>query len=309
MIRKIGLLIGVAACGALVTSCGGGNSSDPTPTPTSTETATPTPTPTSGTVDFDFAADFDSTAQNTSAIWAYFMPTGGAETFSDLARVNGTAAIEYFASPNTVEVAYPELADTVSFAEADLVTSSATQRNYVNGDEALTLEVPFQYILRTTYELANQSTTQDTVVGTLRSNRLAVFFTLSAADSDITSNLTYTGDPLIVGGEPGATAPDVLSAPQVTFTITPGTDDDIITGTINVFEDQGGTLVQVGSFEFEAELSASNNFSGTIEDTTYDLEGNFAGALAGPDREELIIVFAVANADDGREFYGNFIGG
>ncbi len=288
----------------MVTSCGGDDT--PTPTPTDSGTATPTPTPSSGVINFDFAADFVATSANTSAIVAYFTPDGGVEFFNDATRINGNSGIDYDADPNSVTIGYPEQSTTTTFDAADLVSSSATQRVYQDGDLGLTLDLPFTHILRATLETDNQDFTRDTVDGTLRSQRVTAFFQVSADDTDITSNLTYTGDPLVVGGEEGVTAPDVLSAPQVTFTITPGTDDTI-TGTITIFETVNNVQVQVAELDFSATVLASNTFSGTIEDTNFDLTGEFAGALSGPNRDELFITFVAFNADDNRTFLGNII--
>ncbi|WP_267904188.1 hypothetical protein [Aurantiacibacter sediminis] len=305
MIRKIGLLIGVAACGALVTSCGSDDT--PTPTPTGTDTATPTPTPTSGVANFDFTADFDATSANTSAIVAYFTPEGGAEFFNDATRINGNSGIEYIATPNSVTIRFPEQSASSVFDEDDLQSNSATERVYQDGDVGLTLELPFTYILRATLETDNQDFTRDTVDGTLRSERVTAFFSTSTDDTDITSSITYTGDPLIVGGEEGVTAPNALSAPQVTFTITPGSDD-VISGTITIFETVNGNQVQVADLDFSAIVGENNGFNGTLEDNANDLEGEFAGALAGPNRDEVFITFVAFNADDNRTVLGNFIG-
>lgn len=306
MLRKIGLLFTVAACGALVTSCGGDDAPTPTPTPTDSGTATPTPTPTSGTIDFDLAADFTAQSTNTGAIYAYFTPTGGMETFNGASRINGNFLFDLVAATNSVTFSFADLSDPVIFENADLVSSSATELAFARGDEQLFAQLPFAHVLRVIYELDNQDFTRDGVAGTLRANRLALFFNLVTTTDDITANLTYTGTPLVAGGAPG-TSEDDVSAPQVTFTVTPGTDDTI-TGTINVFEDINGVSTQVASFDFNATVGSNGAFTGDFEDQVYDLVGEYAGVLAGPNREELVILFAGANADDGRQFVGNFIG-
>lgn len=307
MLKKLGLLLGVAACGALVTSCGGDDTPTPTPTPTGTDTATPTPTPTSGTLAFNYAADFETTSRNTTLIVSYFTPEGGAETFNGATRVNGNSSIDYDASPNTVLIAYPELAPNPSFAEADLVSADAMRRTYEKGETALVLDLPFTYVLRAMYEVDNQPFTREAVTGTLRTQRYSSFFLVSTASSDITSALTYTGDVLVVGGTPGTTAPNALSAATTTFTITPGTND-VVSGTITISETSGGTTTTVASFSFSGNLDANNGFSGEISDTARGLTGTLAGALAGPARDEMFIVFSLSNSTDGRVYIGNFIG-
>ncbi len=320
VLRKIGLLIGVAACGALVTSCGGDDT--PTPTPTESGTATPTPTPSSSTVNFDFAQAFDAFSANASAIYAYFTPTGGTETFNAAARVNGQSQIQYAVSPGSVSVTYPELDTPVTFDDAALVSSSATQRTYEAGDEMLVLELPFQHVLRATYELDNQAFTQDSVVGTLRSRRVTAFFNAVTTTDDFTTDLNYNGSVDVVGGDPGTTLPGAISAADITFTINEA--DDSVSATINIFEDIAGTPTLVATLVFERTtdgsgnvtggvLNANGTFSGVLTDDTNNLVGNFAGALSGPNREEIFVVFSVSgdtsvDADDDRRFIGSFIG-
>jgi hypothetical protein len=312
VIRKIGLLLGVAALGALVTSCGGGNGSTPTPTPTGTSTATPTPTPTTA-APFSLTADFATNGTNTGIIVAYFTPAaGGTETFNDGARVNGTSAIAFVASPDSATFSFPDLRDPVVFGAADFVSLSATERRYVAGDEALTLFLPFQEVLQVSYQIDNQAFTRGTVDGTLRSERLAIFFNPVTTTDDITTALTYTGQARVEGGEPGTTATGVLSSPQATFTVTPGATEDRITGTITVFETAGAVQTQVATITIDAALSSAGGFSGTITDAANKLTGQYAGTVAGANRDELLIVFSAvdnnATDTDLTEFLGSFIG-
>ena len=303
VLKKIGLLIGVAACGALVTSCGGGDDAEPTPTPS--ETATPTPTPTTS-VDFDLTAGFEATSVNANLVYAYFMPTGGAETFNDATRLPGNSSITLAFDPERATFGFPDLSSAAVFDADDLVTSSATRRVYVDGDRSLTLDVPFGESLRATYEIDNQAFTQDTVAGTLRSQRVTVFLNSVTTTADITNTLSYTGTPVVAGGEPGVTPSDAISSPQVTITINPGTTDTV-TGTIQVFRTVGGTSTLVAQFAIDVELSAGGQFSESIEDTARGLSGIVAGSLAGANREELVLLFTLQNADDGREFVGSLI--
>ena len=302
VLKKIGLLIGVAACGALVTSCGGG---DPEPTPTPTETATPTPTPTTSGV-FDLTAAFQASSTNANLIYAYFTPTGGAETFNDASRLNGVANVSLAFDPETATFLFPDLPDPVTYDSADLVSSSSTSRVYAEGDTSLTLELPFSEVLRVTYEIDDQAFTRNSTAGTLRSQRVALFLNNVTTTADITSTLTYTGTPVVAGGEPGVTPAGAVTSQATTFTITPGTDDTV-TATITIFQTVGGATTQVAQFAINEELGANGGFSGAIDDTTNGLKGVFAGGLAGANREELVLIFSLANADDGREYVGTLI--
>lgn len=312
MLRKIGLLLSVAACGALVTSCG--DDETPTPTPTSTDTATPTPTPTTSSV-FSLTADFSATSLNANYGFAFFTPDGGAEVFSGGTRLNGTSSIDFVASPDSVTFVFPDLSDPVVFGAADFVSVSGTERQYAAGDTALTLFLPFTNVMRVNYEIDNQAFTRDSVDGILRSQRTAVFFNSVTTTDDITANLSYTGAVDVIGGDPGVTATGAVSAPDVTFTVTPGTEDTV-TGTINLFETINGVQTQIGTFDISATVTASGVFQGTITDTANDLTGNYVGTLAGADREEILILFAAQDADvagaaddgDDRVYVGSFIG-
>lgn len=302
MLKKLGLLIGVAACGALVTSCGGGNSPEPEPT----STATPTPTPTQATV-FDLTAAFEAVSINANLIAAFFTPTGGAETFNDASRINGTANIALAFGPESVTFEFPDINDPVSFAGADLVSSSATERVYANGNRMLTLQLPFSQSLRVTYDLDNQPFTRDTTQGTLRSQRTALFFNTVTTTDDITTTLTYTGDWQVTGGEPGTTPPGAITIPQTTLTVTPGTDDKV-TGTVEVFQTINNVTTKVAEFNIDATVGATGGFAGTIDDNTFNLDGTYAGTLTGANRQEMVILFNIANTDDGREYQGSYIG-
>ena len=303
VLKKIGLLIGVAACGALVTSCG----DDETPDPTPTETATPTPTPTAA-VDYDFAADFAAQSQNANFIAAFFTADGAtAEFFNSGSRLNGLSGITYVASPNSVTFAFPDLADPVAFDADDFVSGSATERRYVMGDQALSLLLPFENVLRVQYGIDNQSFTQDSVSGSLRSERFAFFFNRVTTEADIDATLSYTGDVQVTGGDPGETRAGALSSPETTFTITPGSDDTV-TGTINVFETVDMVQTQVASLDINVTLDANGTFVADVADAANGLEGQIVGSLAGANREELLIVFSLGGEDDDRRILGSFIG-
>lgn len=313
VLRKIGLLLTVAACGALVTSCGDDETT--TPTPTDTTTATPTPTPTTA-VNFDLAGDFSSTSVNANYIFSYFTPDGGGtEVFSGASRIDGTSTIALVSSPDSATFGFPDLTDEAVFGENEFVSVSATERQYTLGDTALTLFLPFTHTLRVTYQIDSQPFTSGTVDGTLRTQRASVFFNPLTTTDDITADLTYTGAFEVVGGDPGVTASDVISAPDATFTVTAGTDDTL-TGSIQIFEDVMGTPTLVASFDIDTIVADGGGFSGTLTDTDNDLTGQFVGGLVGPNREELVILFAAIDAnvvdaeDDGDDttFVGSFIG-
>ncbi len=328
MLRKYALFVGVAALGALVTSCGGDDTGTPTPSPTSTGTATPTPTPTQGQVDFDLQQDFSTQSSNANYAFAFFTPdAGGDETFSGASRVNGNASISLALSPEVVTFAFPDLDDPAAFDATDLVSTSATVRSYARGSEKLVLEVPYDHVLRVSYE-SQADFTRDTVDGVLRGERTSIFFNRPTVTTDIATDLAYTGSVEVVGGDPGSTLAGVISAPDVTFTIKEA--DESVNGTIEIFREVNGSPVLVATLVFQRTTNSDGNvtggvlndaesFSGILTDADNNFAGNFAGSISGPNREELFIIFSISgstdadndgnvDADDDRRFVGSFIG-
>ena len=288
MLRKFAPLLGAAAACALLSSCFGGGSSTPTPTLTV----------------FDFTKAFTDTVANASYIYAYFTPTtGGGETWSDGSRVGGSSKITYAISPDSAAFTFPDAASLMTFGAADLQTATPTLRAYRNGTEALTLELPFQHVLRASYE-RKQSFTLNTVPGTLRSTRVTLFFNEVSTANAITANLSYTGTAQVAGGKPG-TAVQAFTSPASTFTVT--ASDKKITGSIQIIEMVGGVATVRAVLPISATLAADGSFTGAIDDTANGFKGTFVGALAGPSREEVFLIFNVAHTD-GREFIGSYIG-
>lgn len=305
VLRKFTYLLGAAACGAMVVSCGGDDSPTPTPTPTGTGTPTPSPTPTGTPTPIAFGFDEDFAAA-TSAIYtyAYFTPSGGDAVFSDANRINGNAGIGYAVSPEQVDYGYADLEDPVQFAGTDLASETPTMRTYTKGEETLILELPFEHVLRARY-VRSDPFVRETVNGTLRSHRASLYVSPVTTDDDIDSALSFTGQAAVVGGVPGETSSSAVSSPATSFTVSGS--DPTVTGTIRVFETVDGTQTQRAELSFSAGLTDSGSFSGDITDDTYDFEGKFSGALAGPNREELVIVFSASKEDD-RKYVGSYIG-
>lgn len=310
MLRKYALFVGVAAIGALVTSCGGGNG-NPTPTPTDTSTATPTPTPTPTSTVFNLSQAFSTQSVNANLAFAWFTATGSTtETFNGGARVNGTSSIALAFSPESATFGNPDLADPVVFTGAELTGSSATLRTYARTNEQLRLEVPFAEVLRVTYE-NSAPFTRATVAGTLRAQKVALFFNPVTTSADIT-NASYTGSLQVAGGKPGTTLSSAISAPDVTFQLR--ASDDHIVGTIQIFELVNNVPTLVASLPIDVVVNAANTFSGTVTDTPRNLSGSFVGALAGANRDELLVIFSMTgnanntDATDDRRFVGTYIG-
>ncbi|WP_151973722.1 hypothetical protein [Erythrobacter sp. EC-HK427] len=301
----------------MVTSCG--DDETPTPTPTSADTSTPTPTPTptsTAPIAFSVTQDFAASSANTNAIVGFFTPDGStSEVFSSAARVNGTAVIELDTTPDTASFGFPDIATLLVFAAADFVSVSATERRYARGDEALTLFLPATHIMRVTYDLDDQAFTRDNVAGTLRSRRSSLFFNPVTTTDDITAALTYTGTAEAFGGAPGVTPSGILTVTATNLVVTPGataTAADTVTITIEIFETVNNVSTRVATLVMTDDVTTNGTFFGDIDDNTFGLDGEFAGSLAGPNREEAFLVFSVTDDDpadaDNRRFVGSWIG-
>ncbi|MXO75553.1 hypothetical protein GRI40_10025 [Altererythrobacter aerius] len=306
MRRKIGLMLSAAVSCALLAGCFGGGDDDsspaPTPTPSPTASPSPTPTPAPVAIDFDFSKAFTDTATNASYIFAYFTPTGGAEVWSDGMRRDGQSGITYAVSPESVAFSWPDSATLSTFGAADRQTDTATRRTYRKGNDGIVLERPFQHVLRVTYHRI-ENFVRESVNGTLRSNRVTLFFNEVSTTSAITSNLSYTGTAEVAGGKPGAATSTFTASPS-TFTVT--ASDKKLTGSIQILETVNGVATVRAVLPISATLSASEGVSGAIDDTANGFKGTFVGALAGPSREEMVLIFNVAHTD-GREFIGSVI--
>ncbi|MGX7896336.1 hypothetical protein [Tsuneonella sp. HG222] len=304
--RKIGLMLGVAASCTLLAACfGGGDDSSPSPTPTPTASPTPSPTPTATPTPtaFGFASAFTSVVSNTSYSYAFFTPTGGAETWNDGSRQNGASSIAYAVSPESVSFKWPDTAVLVDFAAADRTSATPMLRTYRKGTNAIALELPFAHILRASYERVD-SFTRDGVAGLLRSNRVTLFFNQVTTTAAIAADLFYTGTAQVTGGTPKVSPDGIFSATPATFKVT--ASDKKIAGTLQIVETVGGVATVRAVLPLTATLAAGDSFNGTIDDTTYGFKGAFSGALAGPNREEMLLVFNVTHTD-GREFIGSLV--
>ena len=309
MHRRTSLYLSAAACCALLAACGGGGDSpSPTPTPTPTGTPTPspspTPTPTPTPTDFDFSQAFTDTVANASLIFAYFTPnSGGAEVFSDGSRREGSSTITYAVSPEKVTFTWPDAATLSSFDAADLQTATANLRTYRDGNDGITLELPFEHILRVSYE-RTEAFVRQTVPGMLRSNRVTLFFNDVTTTAAITTDLTYAGTARVAGGTSGTTPPGAISAQPTTLTV--AASDKKITGTIQIVEDVNGTPTLRATLPISATVGGNSAFAGEINDTASGFKGQYVGSLAGPAREEAFVIFIVTHTD-GRKFVGSLI--
>lgn len=294
------------ACCALLAACGGDDDATSGPTPTPTSTSSPTPTPTPAPTDFDFTKAFTSEATNTGYIFAYFAPTGGSETWNEGTRRNGVSGIEYAVSPESAAFTWPDETALTTFSAADLLTASPTLRTYRKGDNSLSLELPFAHVLRVSYE-TKVPFVRDAVAGNLRSLRYALFYNSVTLTTDITADLTYTGTAQVAGGIPGVTPSGAVSASPTTITVT--ASDKKVAGTIRIFENVGGMSVERAALPISATIGSGSTFGANIDDTVNGFKGTMVGVLAGPSREEILIIFNVENATDKREFIGSYIGG
>jgi hypothetical protein len=309
VLRKFDLVLSAALCCAVLTSCGGSPSPtpSPTPTPSGTGTGTPTPTPSATPVVFNYTSDF-TLSTGGLYIYANFTPTGGTERFSDASRLAALAGLGFVASPEKVVFGFPDLTADVQYLGTERTTTTATQRIYARDETSLTLDKPFSNMIRATYKRTDPFTS-GTTAGTLRGYRVALVTIPVTTTTAIAANLTYTGTPSVVGGTLGTTLPGAVTSTATTFTVVPAassTTTPTITGTIRIFETVGGVTSEKAVLAFTGTLTTTGAISGTITDTANAFSGAFSGALAGPNREELALVFSVTHAD-GRKYVGDLL--
>ncbi|MEO5706692.1 MAG: hypothetical protein ABIT10_12320 [Alteraurantiacibacter sp.] len=304
MLRKFDLVLSAALCCAVLTSCGGSPSPTPSPTP---GTPTPSPTATATPAVFNFTSDF---ALSTGGLYIYanFTPTGGTERFSDASRISGLGGLAFTASPEKSVFGFPDLSSDPTYLAAERTTATATQRIYVRDATSLTLDKPFSNMIRATYKRTDAATVGATA-GTLRGYRVALITIPVTTTTAIAANITYTGTPSVVGGTLNATLPGTVTSTVTTFTVVPATSTTTlpkITGTIRVFETVGAVTTEKATLVFAGEIATTGSISGAITDTTFAFSGAFSGALAGPNREEMALVFSATHAD-GRKYVGDLL--
>ncbi len=269
--------------------------------------------------------DFEAQSTNANFIYAFFTPDGTMDTtFNGASRVNGSAFISLAFSPELVEFVFPDLSDSVQFTDADFESETANTRRYSRAGETLFMERPFTHTMRVNYSREDDFT-RDTVGGTLMGNRTTIFFNTVTTDDDLDTDLSYTGSVEVRGGTPGATEPGALSAADITFTVDAddADGDDAVSGTIQIIDNSSGAPVVVATLVMgKAEVTsgttttttgivtANGGFGGDLTDTANALTGSFAGALTGPNREEVLILFSVSSTetDNDTTYIGSFIG-
>lgn len=307
MLRKFDLVLSAALCCAVLTSCGGSPSPTPSPTPTPTGSGTPTPTPSATPIVFDFTKAF-SLSTGGIYIYANFTPTGGTEVFSDASRISGLSGLAYEIAPEKVVFGFPDLTTDPQYLASERTTTTATQRIYTRDATSLRLDKPFSNLIRATY-MRTDPFTRSGVAGTLRGYRVGVFSVPVTITTAIASNLSYTGTASVVGGTLGTTVPGAITSTATTFTIVPAasaTTTPTISGTIRVLETVGATTTEKAVLAFAGTVGTNGAISGAITDTPNAFTGAFSGVLAGPNREELAIVFSASHAD-GRKYVGDLL--
>jgi hypothetical protein len=245
-------------------------------------------------------------------IYANFTPTGGTEVFSDASRISGLSGLAYEIAPEKAVFGFPDLSTDVQYLASERTTTTSTQRIYTRDATSLTLDKPFTNVLRATYKRTDPFT-RNSVVGTLRGYRVGLFTIPVTITTAIASNLTYTGTASVVGGTLGTSVPGAITSTATTFTVFPAVPSTTttpnlptITGTIRVFETVGTTTTEKAVLAFAGTVGTNGAISGGITDAPNAFTGAFSGVLAGPNREELAVVFSASHAD-GRKFVGDLL--
>ncbi|RJY09985.1 hypothetical protein D6201_12055 [Aurantiacibacter aquimixticola] len=301
--------LAVAACALALAACGG----DDTPGSRVIATPTPTPTPTTSVIDFDLRAGFEAESENTAISVSNFRPAAdGIRRFDTATRVDGVTAVSLRYSPARLTLAFPDLSSPVQFASTAFGTTSDTRLVVGRTDFGAVLDIPFDHVLRASYT-SEENASRNGAAGIVETRRTAFFFNPVTTQSDLAETITYAGDTSVSGGVPGDTrlSTQRLSARTVNLQLRPGgrpSDDDRIAATISISESQGITTPRSVSIPFDTAISANGSFAQEIDHRGYT--GTVYGSVAGPDRQEVLILFAVSGEDLGQTviYVGNFIG-
>ena len=284
--------LAVGAC-IVFTGCGGGGptsgagtvvvpptTSAPTPTPS----ASPTPT-----IDFTRDFVFTSVLGSASSEFRYVDSVGSTRTVQtvedDWLPDEPVLSLKFNAGTGSLEFSYGT--QGVAFSAADRLGEQYYTQNG-NSLAFLTSAPPFKYVVAA-YTKGPES---PDVVGNNNGKRWASHVGIFGYNSTVSTRIegalnTYTGQPLLRGGYNDNNRLRVSSLP---LWINSGKNFNL--GSMYLTKIENGSESPVARLDLKGTLNeATNFFSGTISDPVTGYSGTFRGALFGPNREELGILY------------------
>lgn len=311
--RKRLLLIG---CCLSLASCGGGSSgggsvavvpggSSPTPTPSPTVT----PTPAARAIDFADDMAFDSTIALSVAQFTYTDTLGrtnwgllGDEWLPD----GQVVLVRYAASPESMQFAYPGM--TAIFTAADRYATTPYRR-YSNSASEMAVgwfdsksSAPLKYVTLVAHRTPDEPYISAGISGQRSTIRSAIVGYVSPRADYIPNSLSFAGTPLVLS---------TWAALGGNGQLWVRSGSNQVTGVIRLSAGENGVEVQKADLRLTGTLNdATNTFSGTLTDPTNGFTGTFRGALFGPGREEMGLMYRFSRpADGGATITGQLLGG
>ena len=259
----------------------------------------------------DFAADmaFDSTVALSVAQFTYTDALGrtnwgllGDEWLPD----GQTVSVRYTASPESMQFAYPDV--TATFAAADRYATTPYRR-YSNGGSQMAAGwfdprglVPLKYVTLVAHGTPDEAYVSAGISGRRSTVRYAVIGYVSTLADYIPNSLSFAGTPQVL-----STWASLNGAARLW--VRSGSSQ--VTGNILLSAGENGVEVQKADLRLTGTLNdATNTFSGTLTDPTNGFTGTFKGALFGPGRDEMGLMYRFSRpADGGATITGQFLGG
>lgn len=299
-----GLCLGAAGCGGGGSASGGGTvvvpptSSTPTPTPS----ASPTPA-----IDFTRDLAFTSTLGSASSQFTYTDSLGFTRTVDtvedDWLPDAPALSLDFNARTGSLQFAYG--AQSLAFSAADRLS----ERYYGRDGNLLTFfpaDSSFRYVVAAYTKGAETPHVVGSNSGKRSTYRVGIFGYGSTIASRMEGALNvYTGQPILRGGNADSNRLRVYS---LRLWVNSGQNYNF--GSMYLNKVENGAEVYVGRLDLKGTLNeATNVFSGTISDPVTGFSGTFRGALFGPNREELGILYRFSRPLDGGITYsGEMLG-
>lgn len=289
----------------LVASCGGGEGSEgppvtapPTTSPTPSPSSTPVPSPTTSPRTLDFSQDvtLEGNLALSSSRFTYTDAFGRSSSgyIASEWLVDGQSSSMIFrAAPEAVQIVFGD--DDVSYSASDRTTISPFRRYSRQGNEVSIgwsdSKHAFQYVTAVFSRSPEEAFKFGENSGTRSSERIITLGYISAASTHIEGPLYYDGQPLLAGGFGSGGS---LSAGRILLSVRSGANQ--VFGAISLQATENGNQVEKARLTFTGTIDdATNRITGIISDDGKGYTGAFKGALYGPAREEVAIIFRLAN--------------
>ncbi|MHA6721083.1 hypothetical protein ACX40Y_16750 [Sphingomonas sp. RS6] len=295
----VGLCLAATGCGGGGSTSGGGTVIVPPPA-TSAPTPTPSPSP---PPPIDFAHDFTFTS-DLGSVWSRFTYTDsfGLTQTVDTVEDDGLTVGPLFGlnfNVSTGSLQFAQGTQKITFSASDRLGD----RYFAREGNSLTLfptDSSFKYVVAAYAKGAETPY----VLGVNSGKRSTYYVGILGYRSTVTSRMEgalnfYTGQPTLRGSPANS---NQLRVHGLRILINSG--QNYYFGSIYLNKVENGAEVYVGKLDLKGTLNeVSNVFSGTLTDPVTGYTGAFRGALFGPNRDELAILYRFSRSLDGGIIY------